>query len=232
MSGDLPITVDWVAQGRSRPSRISFNVMRLGLLSQRYDRKLLGHQRHTLVALSEQELVDCSNAFGNNGCNGGWMDNSYNYVIGNEWDRLLVHLPLHRSSGPCLQVQAGHRGLEDHRLLRRPSVQRTGPLRDRRPAARVGLHLRGFEPVPQLQARPLRVQGLPTATNHGVGIVGYQNDQNASPTNYWIVRNSWGTNWGPGRVHLDEQYGQCLKGRQPRHLWNIDPPFLHHFGLT
>merc|ERR1719178_350114 len=53
-----------------------------------------------LESFSEQQLVDCAKSFGNQGCNGGLMDNAFKYIMQNG-DSLESKYPYVGKAGRC-----------------------------------------------------------------------------------------------------------------------------------
>uniref|UniRef100_A0A915E902 Peptidase C1A papain C-terminal domain-containing protein n=1 Tax=Ditylenchus dipsaci TaxID=166011 RepID=A0A915E902_9BILA len=130
-----------------------------------------------LVSLSEQNLVDCSAAYGNNGCNGGLMDFAFQYIKENHGVDTETSYP----------YKAARRSatLDEEQL--KIAVATQGPV-----SVAIDAGHRSF----QLYKTGVYFEKACSSEqlDHGVLVVGYGTD--AEDGDYWIVKNSWGATWG------------------------------------
>ena len=147
-----------------------------------------------LLSLSEQNLVDCGTTC--YGCNGGLMDNAWKYVIANQGGKFQLEddYPYTGRDGTCkydssrapeVRVVNDYQ-VDDNEDAVKEACAEIGVLAIAIDAGHISFQLYSsgiYDPV------------LCSSTNldHAVGLVGYGTE---SGTDYWLVRNSWGTSWG------------------------------------
>lgn len=158
-----------------------------------------------LVSLSEQELVDCAGKYGNYGCNGGLMDDAFEYVIAN---------------GLCEESDYSYKGADGQCRNCTEAVTVKG-YKDIPVGSEAALmHAVGtIGPVSvAIEADQMAFQfykkGVFDAPcgdklDHGVLVVGYGTDEDTDK-DFWIVKNSWGPTWGEeGYIKVERHRDLC-----------------------
>jgi len=147
-----------------------------------------------LVGLSEQNLVDCSGSYGNQGCDGGLMDDAFQYIIANKGIDTESSYPYTAEDGTChfaaANVGATLKGYVDvqsgSEAQLAEKIAGVGPISVAIDASHSSFQFYsgGVYNEPACSS---------TQLDHGVLAVGYGT---SGSTPYYIVKNSWGTDWG------------------------------------
>jgi len=151
----------------------------------------------SLLSFSEQQLVDCSGSYGNQGCNGGLMDNAFKYVMANGIE-LESTYPYTAVDGTCkyakAQVQFTNKGYTDVTQNNQIALQTAVA------AQPVSVAIEADQPVFQLYTSGVITSAsCGTSLDHGVLAVGYST---SGSTPYWQVKNSWGASWGKNQGYV------------------------------
>ncbi|CAJ0954308.1 unnamed protein product, partial [Mesorhabditis belari] len=176
---------------------------------------------NTFSEFSEQQIVDCST--GNRGCNGGWPHSvmDYSYSAGNVPQDAYPYTAV---AGEC-QNLTGQKIVSN--WFRLSSIQdmeyyltNVGPLTFSMWVPRsIYLYRSGIFYPPLLECKPSYAVGA-----HAMTIVGFGTDPNDEQ--YWIVRNSWGANWGEGG-YLRMPKGFDLCGMEGMYEWGVYVPWVY-----
>jgi len=161
-----------------------------------------------LTSLAVQQIVSCDTT--DDGCNGGWPGNAYNYVTGAGGIESWNSYPYSSEGG-----YSGECAFQSSQVVATVTAQYTV-------SGETGL----YSQVSSSSGGPVSVcvdastwssyQGgvmtsCPSDIDHCVQLVGYSNYGQSGA--YWIVRNQWGTGWGEnGMIFIEIGQDLCAIG--------------------
>jgi C1A family cysteine protease len=176
-----------------------------------------------LLSLSEQQLIDCSAAQGNKGCNGGDMDQAFNYVIKHKGICAEDAYPFVAKQGTCRKcTSVAHvSGFKDVTPNSEDALQAAAAQQPVSIAIEADQHVFQFYSTGVLDSADCG-----TNLDHAVLLAGYGSD---GGKDFWLVKNSWGPTWGmAGYIQIVRNVGPS--GTHPLLCGGLDvsPCFSHH----
>ena len=150
-----------------------------------------------LLSFSEQQLVDCSSSYGNEGCNGGMYTGAFQYVekegieLESSYAYTGTQATCKYSSSKAVFKNTGYKSVTTNNatLLKAAVAQQP-----------VSVAIEADQQVFQLYKSGVLSSSCGTSLDHAVLVIGYNT---LNGVDYWIVKNSWGTSWGlSGYVYI------------------------------
>lgn len=193
----LPESIDWRAENLVTPIKNQqacgscWAFSAVGAMEGQHSKKT-----GKLVSLSEQNLVDCSQKFGNYGCNGGWPNEAMEYVIWNKGIDTEKLYPYTGQDGNC-NYNSSNTGANFTKVINITQGDVNGLLNA---VGTIGPISVAVDVVNDFQ---FYSHGIYESTecmndhddlNHAITVVGY--GMTSTGKKYYTIKNSWGTDWG------------------------------------
>ncbi|KAK4754103.1 hypothetical protein SAY87_002207 [Trapa incisa] len=177
-----------------------------------------------LISLSEQELVDCDRRY-NSGCSGGLMDYAFRFIIKNGGLDSERDYPYKGVNARCDRSKVNSKvvsidGYEDVP----PSDEKALKKAVAHQPVSVAIEASGRSF--QLYESGVFTGECGTELDHGVVVVGYGSEDGVD---YWVVRNSWGSDWGEeGYIRMERNvkgygWGKCGIAVEPSYPIKTSP---------
>jgi len=191
------VTVDWRTKGAVTPIKDQGQCGSCWAFSAVGSTEAAHFFAHNeLVSLSEQNLVDCSDAQGNQGCDGGLMTQAFDYIISNKGIDTEASYPYKAVDGTCAFTQANIGStLVSYKNVAQGSEAGLVESINKGPTS---VAIDASHSSFQLYSSGIYYEKACSATqlDHGVLAIGYGTSDAAKDNAYYIVKNSWGTSWG------------------------------------
>ncbi|KAL3533800.1 hypothetical protein ACH5RR_007321 [Cinchona calisaya] len=146
-----------------------------------------------LISLSEQEIMDCDRTSQDQGCNGGEMEDAFEFMVKNKGVASEATYPYTAVDGTCSKTKEASHAAKIKGYEKVPVNNEAALLKAvaNQPVS-VAIDASGM--AFQFYSSGVFTGDCGTELDHGVTAVGYGTTSDG--TKYWLVKNSWGASWG------------------------------------
>ncbi|XP_068667774.1 senescence-specific cysteine protease SAG39-like [Aristolochia californica] len=193
-NGSAPSSVDWRKEGAVTPVKDQGQCGCCWAFSAVAAMEGVAELRTgKLISLSEQELVDCDTSGDDQGCQGGLMDNAFEFIKKNGGLTTEDNYPYKGVDDTCNSNKESNssakiNGYEDVPANSEESLMKA--VANQPVSVAIDASGNAF----QFYSSGVFTGDCSTDLDHGVTAVGYGTSDDG--TKYWLVKNSWGSSWG------------------------------------